>query len=289
MQLWRAGGGLPRLWGKNETRIFYCSFWSVFLAIHCSFIALGLVAVLSPPTLLSQPTVEDAEYLLPTSHLGPTYPSYNTLVTAELYSLPSLYRCCDAEDSGISTKGKGEAQQDGQCLLRLVPVAEGRLNVTAVTAQYTPGISQSCLSFPRLSEAAAAASPSPALPSSILLVFPSSPGLVFALFSCKAKSILHIELPDLSLFTWQHLESGASPSAMWWHRMTRCQQHACGVRERDGNLQSPPKIQNKYWRSNTKSSLLLHLPVWFKYSMNCALLSWLLGRYILGRVGRLFT
>ena len=172
--------------------------------------------LLPPPTLPSQPTAEDADRLLPASRLGPTYPSDSILVTTEPCSLPSLYSLCDAEASCVSTKGKGkgQAQQDGRCLLLLVPVAEGSLDAVAVTAQHMQGSSQICLPFPRPSGAAATASPPPVLPSSVSLVFPSGPGLMLTLHSWETKSTLHMQLPDSGLFTRQHPESGVSPSAM---------------------------------------------------------------------------
>lgn len=87
-------------------------------------------------------------------------------------------------------------------------------------------------------------------------------------------------LTQACLFPWQHPESGVSLSAVWWHRVPRCQQHACGGREMDGKLQSLPKSYNKYYSSNSKPSRMLCLPAWFKYSLNCAILSLLLGRHL---------
>lgn len=137
--------------------------------MHCSLIASSPAALLAPPTLPPQLAAADAEHLLPPSCLGPVHPSDSILVTAAPCSLPSpcsLYR--GAGTSCISTKGKGkgQAQQDGQCLLPLVPIAEGGLNVAAASAQHMLGSSQSCLTFPRPSGAVATASPPPALPSS---------------------------------------------------------------------------------------------------------------------------
>lgn len=82
------------------------------------------------------------------------------------------------------------------------------------------------------------------------------------------------------LFPWQHPESGMSPSAVWWHRVPRCQQHACGGGEMDSKLQSLPKSHNKYSSCSTKPSCMLCLPAWFKYSLNCDILSLLLGRCV---------
>lgn len=209
----------------------------------------------------------------------------------QLGLLANLCGLHDVEVSCISTKGKGNrhAQKDGRCLLLLVPVAEDRLDMTAVTAQHMQGSSPRSLLFPRLSGAVATASPSPALPSSVSLAFPSTPGLVLALPSWETKiNFKHAATWLRPLHLTSSPEHDVPPSALWWHSVPRCQHHTCGS-EMDGNLQNLHKSHNKYSSSNTKSSCMLYLPDWFEHRLNYAVLSWLLGGHILGRVERLIT
>lgn len=271
-ELWRPGRGLPVLRRKNETRIFYCSLWSDSLAIHCSLIASGLVALLSPPTLPSQPTAEDAEHPLPMSYLGPTYLSGIILVTTEPCppSTTSVMQGPLAFEVKERERGKHSKMANACCHLCL-----------SQKAGLTPLLSMpsTCPPFPR-----------PQL--QLLQLFPALsaclpiPRLAIALHSWETKSTLHVQMADWGFFTWQHPENGVSPSAMLWHTVPRCQQHTCGGRMMDGNLRDL-KSHNKYSCSDTKSSCMLCSPAWFKYNLNCAMLSQLLRRRIFGGGGGL--